>query len=75
MIKPANYEEGYKKIIALGSNDSSDLGESERFYKDIKRLENENFNLKNLEEFANFQFDYFDEFSSKRILDYILDDF
>ena len=36
LIKPANYEEGYKKIIALGSNDSSDLGESERFYKDIK---------------------------------------
>ena len=33
-----------------------------------------NFNLKNLEEFANFQFDYFDEFSSKRILDYVLDE-
>ncbi len=40
----------------------------------IEVIKNENFNLKNLEEFANFQFDYFDEFSSKRILDYVLDE-
>ena len=40
----------------------------------IEVIKNEDFNMKNLEEFANFQFDYFDEFSSKRILDYVLDD-
>ena len=40
----------------------------------IDVIKNKNFNLKNLEEFANFQFDYFDEFSSKRILDYVLEE-
>ncbi|MBQ2961361.1 MAG: CDP-glycerol glycerophosphotransferase family protein [Methanobrevibacter sp.] len=40
----------------------------------IDVIKNEDFNMKNLERFANFQFDYFDEFSSKRILDYVLDD-
>ena len=40
----------------------------------IDVIKNKNFNLKNLEEFANFQFDYFDEFSSQRILDYVLEE-
>ena len=40
----------------------------------IDVIKNKNFNLKNLDEFANFQFDYFDEFSSKRILDYVLEE-
>lgn len=40
----------------------------------IDVIKNQDFNLKNLEEFANFQFDYFDEFSSKRILDYVLEE-
>ncbi|MBR5504235.1 MAG: CDP-glycerol glycerophosphotransferase family protein [Methanobrevibacter sp.] len=40
----------------------------------IKVIKEKDFNLSNLKEFAEFQFDYFDAYSSKRILDHVLDE-
>lgn len=40
----------------------------------IRVIKEEDFNLSNLREFAEFQFDYFDAYSSKRILDYVLEE-
>ncbi|WP_297981989.1 CDP-glycerol glycerophosphotransferase family protein [uncultured Methanobrevibacter sp.] len=40
----------------------------------LEAIKNKDFNMENLHVFANYQFDYFDEYSSKRILDYVLED-